>query len=471
MRVNLVHAVFGFVVSFLLAAPSFGQTLLPPGGAGDNAEKKPAQMKELEDAIGWFQKGDIDNAEKSCEEACKKNADLPPAQILIAQMFAQARQGQLMLVFLEKAVQKSPDDPEAYLQLGELALNQRRFAEADLLFGKASTLLKTFNKSADRKAKLMPRVFSDLAGISEVREDWAGNQTRLDEALKLDPKNVNFMQRKAKSLFMQKKAQEALEQLRAASTAAAAAPDANPNVLMPELQLAIFYLGFGDPDNAKTWVKKALEKAPKDKDARTRLEAAKVYLQTGKEGDFDEAKAQAAEALKIDRKSLEALMLRGIVSLFQKDYAGAVTYFEEATMQSPSNFEATNNLALALVELKDDSKKKRALEYASENVKKTQGSQNTQANQQNAAEALSTLGWVLYRIDPVKNLDDSDKLLRQAIGTNNYNPDTAYYAAVVGFANKRPLESKALLERALKSTVPWTMKNDAKALLEQLNKN
>ena len=86
-------------------------------------------------------------------------------------------------------------------------------------------------------------------------------------------------------------------------------------------------------------------------------------------------------------------------------------------MQSPSNFEATNNLALALVELKDDSKKNRALEYASENFKKTQGNQNKQ-NPQNVAEAVSTFGWVLYRIDPVKNLDDADKLLRQAISTN-----------------------------------------------------
>ncbi len=470
MRVSLSRTIFSFaflVAGLAVVAPSFGQTLLPPGGAGDTTEKPKPQMREIEDAIGFFQKGDINSAEKSLNEACKKNPDLPPAEILMAQMWAQAKQGQAMLLYLEKAVQNNPDDPEAYLQLGEISANQRRVAEADLCFIKAASLMKNFNKSAERKNKLMPRIYSDLAAIAEMREDWPVAQQRLDEALKLEPKNVNFMQRKAKALFQQKKAQEALEQLRAA----AAVPDAK--VLMPEVQLAIFYLQFGDPDQAKSWIKKALEKAPKDKDARTRLEAAKLYLQTGKEGDFDEAKTQAAEALKIDRKSLEALMLRGMVSLFQEDYAGAVTYFEEAVMQSPSNFEATNNLALALVELKDDSKKKRALEYASENVKKTQGSQNTQANAQNAAEAISTLGWVLYRIDPVKNLDDADKLLRQSIGTNVYNPDTAYYAAVVALANKRPEEAKRLLNRALQSNsnIPWTMKKKAKALLEQLNKS
>ena len=114
-------------------------------------------------------------------------------------------------------MQKNPDDPEAYLQLGEIALNQRRFAEADLCFTKAASLMKTFNKSAERKAKLMPRIYSDMAAISEVREDWPVAQQRLEEALKLDPKNVKVMQRIAKALFQQKKAQEALEKLREAA--------------------------------------------------------------------------------------------------------------------------------------------------------------------------------------------------------------------------------------------------------------
>ena len=61
--------------------------------------------------------------------------------------------------------------------------------------------------------------------------------------------------------------------------------------------------------------------------------------------------------------------------------------------------------------------------------------------------------------------------MRQAVSTNAYNPDTAYYAAVVALANKRPIEAKALLERAMKNTIPWPMKTKAKALLEQLSKS
>ncbi|MCC6126549.1 MAG: tetratricopeptide repeat protein [Pirellulales bacterium] len=462
MRAILPRTILGLTIASLaLAVPSLAQTLLPPGGAGDSTAKKPPQMQEIDDAISFFKNGDLENAEKKFEEAVAKNPDLPPAPLLMAQLCSQAQQGQLVLMYLEKAVQKSPEDPEAYLQLGEIDLNQRRVAGADLLFMKAAELLKKFNKSAERKNAMMPRASSDQAAVSELREDWPTAQQRLEECLKLDPKNAIVMQRVARSLFQQKKAQEAFEKLKQAK-------QADDKVLTPELILAKLYLGFNDPTNAKKWTAEGLKNASKD--LSTRLEAARIYVQTGQQGDLDEAKTQAAKALELDSKSLDALMLRGVIGLFQKDYAGAVSYFEQAAMMSPSAFPATNNLALALVELKDESKKKRALEYAVENVRKIQGTQNQQ-NAQNVAEALSTLGWVLYRIDPVKNLDEADKQLRQAVGTNAYNPDTLYYAAVVGLANKRSEEAKRFLNQALKTTAPWTMKTEAKSLLEQLNKN
>ena len=194
MRVTLQHTIFSLTflaAGLIFAAPSLGQTLASPGGAGDTTPKKLPQMQELEDALSFFNKGDMDNCEKSLNEALEKNADLPPVEVMIAQMWAQAKQGQLMMGWLDKAAQKSPDDPEAYLTLGEIELQQRRVTAADLLFTKAAALMKNFNKSAERKAKLTPRVFNDLAAISESREDWPTAQQRLEEALKQDPRTCS----------------------------------------------------------------------------------------------------------------------------------------------------------------------------------------------------------------------------------------------------------------------------------------
>ena len=129
MRVSLARTIISLsfiAVGLVLAAPALGQTLQTPGGAGDTTEKKPAQMREIEDAVGFLQKGDIESCEKSLDEAVKKNPDLPPPELLMAQLMSSARQPQAMMMYLEKAVQKNPDDPEAYLQLGEISLQQRR---------------------------------------------------------------------------------------------------------------------------------------------------------------------------------------------------------------------------------------------------------------------------------------------------------------------------------------------------------
>ena len=55
---------------------------------------------------------------------------------------------------------------------------------------------------------------------------------------------------------------------------------------------------------------------------------------------------------------------------------------------SPSNFAASNNLALALCEQSDNLKKNRALEYAQINAQRYP----------KMADAASTLGWVQYRL-------------------------------------------------------------------------
>ncbi len=75
-------------------------------------------------------------------------------------------------------------------------------------------------------------------------------------------------------------------------------------------------------------------------------------------------------------------------------WADAEKDFEAVILQAPRDFNARNNLALALVEQKDDAnKQRRALEYARTNFEETRTNQNLQNRQ---GDALSTLGWVYF---------------------------------------------------------------------------
>ncbi|MGD0381876.1 MAG: tetratricopeptide repeat protein [Thermoguttaceae bacterium] len=422
-----------------------------PVSAGDSsagAANQP-QMQEISDALARFKDRDIDGTVKSLEAAVKKNPDLPPVYVLLAQIYSQANMPQGVLQALEKGVQNTPDDPEAYVILAQVALRDRRITEAELLLTKANLLLPKLEKNPKRKDALAPSVVGGLAQVYQDREDWATAKKYLEQWLKLVPKNAQALQQLASVLFKQKDAEGALAKLKEAKAADAKA-------LTPEAILALYYQQSGDKDNAKKWMATALTKATDD--LNTQLVAAQLSLENGQ---LEEAQNRAAAALRIDMTSLDAQIIRGLVALFQKDYRAAERYFEGAHLKSPGNFAASNNLALALAEQKDEAKKRRALEFAQNNVQQYQKTAN-------GVEAASTYGWVLYKLG---QLDEADKALTAAVSTGqSFTPDTAYYMAVVASEKNRKEEAKTLLKAAAKSTSPFTMKQEATALLEQLER-
>jgi tetratricopeptide (TPR) repeat protein len=421
-----------------------------------------AAIPEVEEAAKEFQKRNFDGAVTLLQQAVKKRADLPPAHVIMFQWFAQSNQGALAQMALERAVMSEPKDPEAFVIMGKIALQERRITAAELLFLRAQQLLATFDKSPKRKEILEPQTISGLASVDQAREKWKDAQTQLEALLKLSPKDAVAMQRLAVALFQQGKAVEALKWLRESKRAD------ERNMLTPEATLARLYEQYPDHANAVIWMNKALEKAPED--AATQLVAAQWALETRQLGEAEKHAVKGLQLADAERgpateaRLLSAKILRGLVALFRKDFKTAEKFFEDAHLQSPGNFAASNSLALALCEQKDErsgkpdpAKLNRALEYANANY---------QANSRNP-ETAATLGWVLYRAG---NLDRAEQALRQAASSGNLSPDTAYYLAQVSYdrANKGSQEvAKSILEVALK-TPSFAMRPEAQALLDKI---
>ena len=452
-----LRTVLGVVVALsMLTVAQLRAEPIESDPLGTPVPKVDEKVKEVTDAAELFKKLDFNGALKLLKEAAKKNADLPPAQVILAQWFAQAQQAAGVRASLEQAIVEEPDDPTAYLILGDTALRERRVIEAQLLLEKANSLMANFTKSPERKKLMEPRVAAGLAAVAESREDWAGAQKQIETWLKAEPKSADALQRMGRTLFKQGKAEEAWAQLKAAGVA-------DPKIFTPSATLSLLYEQAGDHDNAKKWMEFALKSAPKD--LRTQLVAAQWSLETGQP---DQAKDQATAALQIDPKSLDAKVLRGVVALFQKDWKNAEMYFESALMQSPNNFAAKNNLALALCEQSDDAKKQLAYEHAVANYKLYPKN----------AEALSTYGWVLYKAGNVK---EAYEALRQA-AAGGISADTGYYIAQVAAdlaklaadggqadaAKQLKEQAKKLLDSALQSKRPFSKRQEADALLKQL---
>jgi len=416
-------------------------TVDPLAGAG----AKPSQSQELTDGVTHFKNGDVEGALKLFKEAAAKNSDLPPAQLVLASLFSQAKQDPAARIWLEKTVIEDPKDPEAYVLMGDLAIRERRVTEAEMLFTKANAVLKDFNKSEKRKKILTTRVFSGLAAVAEARDDWETALKYLQNWVKVEPENPNALQRLGRALFQTKKPAEALEQLKAAAKY-------DDKMLTPQAIIAQWYETTGDRENATKMMTEALNTAPND--LRTRLAAANWALQTEQ---FDDALNQVNSALQLDANSLEAKILRGNVAMCQKDFKTAEIQFESAVLQSPFNFAASNNLALALAEQEDSGKKLRALEYATVNVQRYP----------KQAESHSTLGWVQFRLG---RLDDAERSLQTSISSGVASPDTAYYLACVAKARDKNDLAVKLLEGALQAKGLFTYRKEAEDLLKSLKK-
>ena len=465
------------VCAVLAAAQAWAQpaSMGPLGTPLPEADEK---IQEVADAKGRFLNRDVAGALELLEGAVKKHADrLPPAQVIMAVWYAQANQGAAVLGSLERAIVAVPDDPQAYIVLANIELQGGRVTAAGLLFDKGQAMMKSFSKSPSRKKTLEPQIYAGLAAVAESRATMAGDdkaraeqewiiaQGHLESWLKLDPQSKDraiALQRLARALFKQKtteKVKAALEKLKQAKKA-------NPNVLNPYAQMAKFYQQEGDFRKAKEYMTYALSPKVGAKDLRTRIEAAQWCLQTSllEAGQLDKAKEHAATAIQIDEKSLDAKILRGVVALFQKEYEQAERYFQSAFWDSPGNFLASNNLTLALCEQTLEAKKRRALELAVNNARQfSQGDY--------AAEAASTYGWVLFKNNRV---DEANKVFQQLLArSTRVSEDTLFYAARVGSDRRlgdrrRPERAKQLLELAVKSERPFSMRPEAQRLLEQL---
>jgi Tfp pilus assembly protein PilF len=429
--------------------------------------------KELDQAVELFKKRDYDGCERLLKEVVREHKDMSPASILMVRLFAQMQSEGGMRAYLEKAVKEEPKDPEAFVILGSMAQDNRRFTEADLLFTKAGELLAKSPIDAKRKQAMEPQALSGQAWVAEAREDWPKAQQYLDLLLKaldaLPPPDgadakkaraavtADAMGRLARVLFQEGDAVASLKELKLAKQTDL------ETVLTPEARLAEFYEQMGGPKNhkeAERWMKAALAKAPDD--LRTRLAAAHWAVNTG---DIDMAKVNAEKALEVDKNSLDAKAACGVVALFQKDFPAAENYFESALMQRPSAWVAKNDLALALCEQSDEQKKQRALEYADDNARNPQ--------LQKRPEVWSTYAWVLYKADKKPQAFQAMSKCLELYGNilSSLSPDTAYYFAQICYDVGRKDDARLLINQSLKDKDrPFSTRTDAQKLKDKLDR-
>jgi tetratricopeptide (TPR) repeat protein len=401
---------------------------------------------DVSNAIEAFSKGDFLKSRELLDSAVTKDPMLPPPGVMLAQMLYIAKQPALAQAELERTVKEHADDPEAYLFLGEIAFQNRRFTDAELAFSRATQLVGKYTANPFRKNTMLKRAYSGLAGVAEVREDWDRAGKFLSPILKANPADANNTVRMARSLFKQDKAKEAYQLL-------IQQWKEDKTVRRPEIVMGLMYQEAGDKTNAASLMKSA---AAKDTDGiDTQLSVARWAMEAG---DLELAQACSSRALSISPDSVDAKLVSGLVARYQKDYAKAREALEAAHLQSPSNLAAILQLAVVLVE--EPGSEKTALEYA-------QMAQRVYSDLGDSAgrEAAVTLAWVLYRTG---RQNEALRLLQQALTGGSVSAESSFFAARILYQNNREV-AKKLLESALKNERVFPARGDAEKLLASLS--
>jgi tetratricopeptide (TPR) repeat protein len=409
-----------------------------------------SQTKEITNAISRFRDRDIDGCRAVLERAKSTNPKLPPPGVMMAMLWLSVNQLVPARAELEDTAVKFPADPEPYLMLGDLAFQERRITDSAVLFDKATQLTAAFTENPKRKRDFDIRCNAGGSAVAEARKQWDKAREHLAKWLELDPDNASAHQRMGIVLFQLGKEQEALAEFREARKL-------DEKAVQPELALARLYDDAKKRDTARKLIEAAIKASPND--AAVHLAAAQWYLG---QNDLEKAKTSAETALKLDVRSLEGKVVRGAIARVARDYKAAEQFFNEAHVQSPGNFPASNSLALVLIESDDKDSRQRAMEMAEANVAMHRENSPQQVN------ALTTLAWVYYKLG---RREDAEKILEQISRNNALTTDGAYYVAKLLADRGDKDRARKILEEVLDNEPMFATRPDAVDLLTKLKKD
>jgi len=133
------------------------------------------KMPEVEDAIARFRAQDFAGAFKYLQDAVKKQSDLPPAQIIMAQLFFQANVAAGVRTWLDKAAFELPKDPQATSFSASCPARRPHYRSRPAVH-QGEQLMTAFTGPKKRKEAMQPQILNGLASIAEVHEEWATAQ-------------------------------------------------------------------------------------------------------------------------------------------------------------------------------------------------------------------------------------------------------------------------------------------------------
>ena len=414
-------------------------------GVKENTVDAKEKIAEIDEGVRHFASGNIPEAKKLFEQAKQKHPELQPPSLFMAHLFTTTNQVEEVRYWLEQAAYESPEDPEAFLLLGNFAAAEQRFAEATLLVQKASELLKNIPEDSKRYKPILTGIISLEASVAVSRSDWEAAKKHLLRLRELAPESLEPLIQLGFVSFQQKNVDEALKYYDQALKSGAKIPP-----------VALIVAQLFDKQGNRQEAFKRLNEAVKniDNDPSALRLAANLALNWG---ELKQAEELVNKAVKLEPKHVDNLLIAGTIALYKKEFLQAEVYFQDAVLIAPDNLVAKQGLALALVEQSDATKNERALVYARDIV---QGSLQT-------PEAVAVLAWIYFKSD---HQLEAEMLLNRLLEEDDLSPLGYYILAEILVSQENNEQAIELLKKAVEQKENFIKREAAETLLKKLQK-
>ncbi len=418
-------------------SPLFGEQPAPVPGAPRFAE-----------GVDLFYQGDAEAAYQVFDAAQKADPSLPPAGVTVALLSRQKGDLPQTHLYLARAIKENPADPEAWYRLGEIAADEKRLTELELLRERADSLLNAFaesdaGKASPRLSFLRSESISLAARGLEEAGDLAASEAKMREYIKLNPENAEGYLSLGYLLLRQDKNDEALEVF-------SLAKERNPSLFAGWLTAAVLFEEKGNAEEAS----RLLDQHRSDGQLAV-FELSRIARMLYRRGRLDEAR-EAAE--RIPAKTLDRLRWDGLFAYSEGDAEKAAAAYREALRNAPNDFDVMNGLILALAEQGKTSSLTEAFEKAD----------RFRRSHPQSDEAAGTLAWVEFCRG---NADRAEDMLLPILYRGGLTPTSAVYLACAAFSRKENDLARQLLVSALAEPAFFPKRSEAEKLLKSLTDN
>ena len=430
------------IFPFLLGAGLF---LLSASGEEPDAPPGAARWAE---GFDFFRQGDMDEAYRAFDAAQKENPSFSSAGVTLALLAKQ--QGDLALAhtYLNRAVQETPGDPEPWYRLAEIAAEENRLPELELLREKADALLAAFAESESGKDSprldfLRGEAISAASRALEAAGDLSAAEAKMREYIDLKPENSEGYLSLGYLLLRQEKNDEALGAFNRAK-------ELNPSLFAGWLTAAALLEEKGDTEGATRLLNEHCKEETLSPQELSR--AARMLYRRGR---LDETRGPVA---RMPHGSSERLKWDALLAYSEGDAESAAVNYRLALRSVPDDFEATEGLILALAEEGKASLLSEAFERAD----------RFRRRHPRSDEAAATLAWVEFQRG---NTDRAEDILLPILDRGGLTPTSAFYLACITASRREEDLARQLLTSALTEPAFFPKRRDAEKLLESLRDN